>query len=212
MLTFCFIFCASNRFLDTWNPNQVGWTKENFFESFLWASMLLLPLTIAGLVIGYVLGLETLINWWSINIQQPFPLWLPLYGIIFWILNGIIVFSFWVGYPQYLLKEDNKKYHLFIVSILFVFLYTKPILTGALKIVDIIWLGVIFIYLYHRYENSLSLILAYVLLFEGPVLWCFAIILGKIFLLILLYIRVIWCLIAAAILLIKYSIAYLKEN
>jgi len=201
---FLLIFIIIRYLLDGWNLELLGWKKKNFSKSLLWASASLLPSNLALSIACYVLGTDTVLTWVHTGIQPPYPAWLPLFGIFYWFLSGIISFSFWQAFPYECLKEYPKKYSIPIISILFILLYNQPLMTRAFYLTDIIWLGIIFVLIYHRFQNSLSLVMSYVFLFEGPVVWCFGIIFGELIFFIILNIRAIWCIAAVLILIFKY--------
>jgi hypothetical protein len=202
------IYLISSYLLGGWKPKQIGWSKEGFSESILWASALLLPLTFTALVVCYIMGIDNVKMWWDLGIEDP-PLWIPLYGVLIWLIGGLMYFSLWQAFPIETLKEYPKKYILSMVSILFILLYNYPLVTSAFRPTDIIWLGIIFVAIYYKFRNSLALVLCYVFLFEGPVVWCFGVIFGDFFFLILLYIRALCSIAAIMFLIVKH---YQKKN
>lgn len=205
-ITFSFLFLV-NFFIQTssggWIPKRIGWAKKNFLESFLWASVLLSPLAFSTLVMTYTSGMEMAMKRWNIGISPPYPSWLPLFGLAFWSLSGMIFFSFCQAFPYECLQKYPKRYVLPVVALLFILLYNAPLVTGEFRPDDILWLGVIFLLMYHKFRNSLSLILAYVVLFEGPVLWCFKAGWGSKVFIGLLYVRTVWCMVAALVLVLR---------
>jgi len=201
---FLLIYIISRYFLEVWSPKQVGWTTKNFSKSFLWASAPLLPFTLSLLIASYIFGTGTVMMWLDIGIEPPYPLWIPLFGIVYWLLGGIIAFSFWQAFSYECLEKYPKKYVIPVISVLFILLYNQPLITGDFNPIDIIWLGIIFLLIYYKFQNSLSLVVSYVFLFEGPVIWCFGVIFGDLVVLIILYIKTIWCIVAVLILIFQY--------
>ncbi|KXB01968.1 hypothetical protein AKJ43_02775 [candidate division MSBL1 archaeon SCGC-AAA261D19] len=196
---FLSVILVSKLFLGEWKPRRIGWVKENFSMSFLWVSAVCLPLTLSSLVRVHVAGVSTVIESYhgAPGASAPYSLWLPLFAIVLWALFGATSFSFLQAFPYESLREYPKKYVLPSIALLFILLYNAPLVTGEFNVCDILWLGIIFLLLYHKFRNSLSLILAYVTLFEFPVLWCFGAAWGEAAFFTVLYARVAWSGIAA---------------
>lgn len=189
-ILFLLVVLTAKLFIGKWDLKMVGWRKGNFSGSFLWVSALLLPTTIGNLLAAHVVGISAVMKGGNIGLNSPYPFWLFLFGLVFWSLSGVISFPLWQAFPYECLRDYSKKYVLPAIALPFILSYNAPLLTGAFKLGDILWLGIVFPLLYHKFRNSLSLTLAYVILFESPVLWCFGAVLGATVFLIGLYARV----------------------
>ncbi|KXA93998.1 hypothetical protein AKJ66_00085 [candidate division MSBL1 archaeon SCGC-AAA259E22] len=195
---FLSVIVVSKLFIGEWKTRRIGWVKENFSMSFLWISALCFPVTLGNLVRAHVVGASTVIESFGIGISAPYSFWLPLFAITFWSFSGATSFSFLQAFPYESLREYPKKYILPSIALLFILQYNAPLVTGEFNPGDILWLGTIFLLIYHRFRNSLSLILAYVTLYEFPVLWCFGAAWGEAAFFTVLYARVAWSGIAAS--------------
>jgi hypothetical protein len=201
---FLVVYFISKRFFGRWNLGMIGFKKENFVKSLLLASAVLAPIEIFLVVAANLVGVNSLSTSWAISwLSPPYQLWLPFYAIAVWSLYGLISFSILQAFPHSLLK--NYKYALIAISVLWIGLYNFPLLTGQLLPDDILFLGILFLVVYHYTKNVLGMVIVYVLAYEGPVLWTIGAAWGSGTLIITLYARTIWCS-ASAIILAGYSL------
>ena len=197
-LLFVGIYFISKHFVGGWNPRMIGFSRENFAKSLLLASAVLTPLQIFIVVEANLVGVGSFITRMSIPwLSPPYQLWLPFYAIILWLLSGLTSFSILQAFPHSLLK--NYKHSMIAIAALWVGLYNAPLLTGELLVDDILFLGILFLVVYHYTENALGLIIVYVLAYEGPILWTIGVAWGTGAVLATLYARMIWCTMSALI-------------
>jgi hypothetical protein len=198
-LMFLAVYSISKHFVGGWNLGMAGFKKENFVKSFLLASATLTPIQIFIIIGANLIGINSFRSRMAVPwLTPPYNPWLPLFAIVLWSLYGLFSFSILQAFPYETLK--NHKYMLLVISALWIGLYNTPLLTGEFSPDDILFLGIIFLLVYHRTRNALGLIPVYVLLYEGPILWIIGVAWGEEALLVTLYARMIWCIISALIL------------
>jgi hypothetical protein len=196
---FLVAYSISKRFLGSWNLRMVGLIRENFVKSFLLASAALTPIQIFIIIGANLIGINSFRSYMAVPwLTPPYNPWLPLFAIVLWSLYGLFSFSILQAFPYEILK--NHKYTLLVISALWIGLYNAPLLTGEFLPEDILFLGIIFLVVYHRTRNALGLIPVYVLLYEGPILWIIGVAWGEGVLLVTIYARMIWCIVSALIL------------
>lgn len=189
-LMFLAVYSISKHFVGSWNLGMVGLKGENFVKSFLLASAALTPLQIFIIIGANLIGINSFRSRMAVSwLTPPYDLWLPLFAIVLWSLYGLFSFSILQAFPYEILKNHKKKYALLAISALWIGLYNAPLLTVEFIPEDILFLGIIFLVVYHRTRNALGLIPVYVLLYEGPILWIIRVAWGEGALLVTLYAR-----------------------
>jgi hypothetical protein len=200
-LMFLLIYFVSKYFVGNWNLGLVGLKRENFVRSFLLASAALTPIQIFIIVGANLIGINFFRNYMALPwLTPPYDPWLPLLAAVLWSSYGLFSFSILQAFPYEILKNHREKYALPAISALWIGLYNTPMLTREFLPDDILFLGVIFLIIYHRTRNALGLVPVYVLLYEGPILWIIGVSWGEGALLVTLYARLICCIISALIL------------
>ena len=114
-------------------------------------------------------------------------------GIAYWSVNGVVSFSFLQAFPFETLRSYPRKYVVPGVALLFVLWSGHRYWGGTFRPDDILLLGAVSLLVYRYFRNSLSLVLAYVALFEPPILWCFGVAWNHSVFLAVIYARIVWC-------------------
>ena len=165
------------------NLQFYGLSKNNTHESIIMGGIAGAPFTVMSAIFLLYLG-----NAAKDYAKYSVPTWLQtlegysmaLTAIVFWLLNGIISIALLQAFSYEILGNiTTKKKAIIIITILWAGIYNGiafSIITGtplgvsmAGEIIDIIYLGIIFMYLYTKTRNSIGLILAYVFAYEAPV-------------------------------------------
>ncbi|MCE4610708.1 MAG: hypothetical protein F7B17_01910 [Desulfurococcales archaeon] len=159
----------------------LGLTTNGFLESLVFSSAII---TLAAVVLGiasYILnGTNPFNEAVKATIRYAYyssPEWfnsvplrlLPVVSLLVWFLAGIMWFTFIQAFPLNLLSRSFGPSSIPLVSLSFILLYGAPLLTGNIKLDDILFLGITYTLILYKYNNSLGLITCYVLLYEMPV-------------------------------------------
>jgi len=196
----------------------LGIKKEGLFGSLIFSGAILGFLSLVTLIALKLIGgihstdefLKIIITKVSTYSGTPWfnyanPTMLPFVALVVWTISGVLFFALMIAYPYEII--NNPRY-LPIISLLFVFLYNNPLITGEWKPDDIIVLGILFPLIYHLTRNSIGLILSYVFLFEFPILVAFLKGWGITAFLILFVGRILWeifCMIVVMIRFVKFK-------
>ena len=122
------------------------------------------------ILILYLQAKPAFVNSWNV--------YLPIFALIFWGINGLVVAYFYHS-VTYELFEKRNKVGVGAATALFVLNYNAPLLSNYWNIGDIVFFGFIFAYSHSVNRNSLALLSTY-LLFEVPLWWCILAPLGEI--------------------------------
>jgi len=104
----------------------------------------------------YLQAKPAFVNSWNV--------YLPIFALIFWGINGLVVAYFYHS-VTYELFEKRNKVGVEAATALFVLNYNAPLLSNYWNIGDIVFFGFIFAYSYSVNRNPLALLSTY-LLFE----------------------------------------------
>jgi len=171
-------YIVYRRFGDKSFLHYLGFKREGLLDSLVLSSAPFALYNLLLATIAYlVLGVDPLSKFLTMTRECSVPPWfnqvspafLPIATILFWLLSGIVSFAFLQAFSIQVLSKISKKFLIPLVFILFVLYYNFPILTGKLKLDDVIFLGILFPLILYKYGNSIGLILTYTFLYEMPV-------------------------------------------
>ncbi len=111
----------------------------------------------------YLQAKPAFVSSWSVN--------LPVFALIFWGINGLIVAYFYHSATYELFERAGRPAGVAAATTLFTLNYNAPLLSNYWNTWDIAFFGFIFAYSYSVKRNPLALFTTY-LLFEVPLWWC----------------------------------------
>jgi len=158
------------------NPFKIK-PSSHHFDSLKYTLALMFPgylppvvaIIVQGPHLQYLTGRPGFVEEWAS--------YLPVYALIFWGLNGIIV-AYFYNAVTYELFGERKMFGIFAVTGLVALNYNAPLISNYWNIWDIIFFGTVFAYSYSVKRDPLALSFVY-LISEAPLWWCILAPLGE---------------------------------
>lgn len=173
VLTLGLAYLVSRKFLKGFEKGQLGIRREGLLDSFLYSSSICILNSVLFLFMVRLEGFSEVASSLIASGVPTTPLWIaaPFSLLIFFIV-GAVAYPLWVAFPANLLKGEHWSVRIVVGTLLWIRLYDGGfIFTGSPPPPgDVLLLGFAFILIYNRFQNSLGLILAYVITGEWVVL------------------------------------------